>query len=93
LAKFKRFQKRHIFAFQGKLWPAITWQQIELESCSNPVMTSGIVLFRIKKKFLIWWGVLGHWDHDRGMSLVNFMTSSSDPMRQYFWFLSENAHF
>jgi len=30
--------------FQDKLWPqAITRQQIELESCSNPVMTSGVV--------------------------------------------------
>jgi len=43
LAKFKRFQKKHIFPFQGKLWPAITGKQIELESCSNPVMTSGVV--------------------------------------------------
>jgi len=37
--------------FQDKLWSAITWQQIELESCSNPVMTSGVVSFRTKKKF------------------------------------------
>jgi len=29
--------------FQGKLWPAITRQQIELESCSNPVKTSDVV--------------------------------------------------
>jgi len=29
--------------FQGKLWPAITRQQIELESCSNPVITSGVI--------------------------------------------------
>jgi len=29
--------------FQGKLWQAITWQQIELENCSNPAMTCGIV--------------------------------------------------
>jgi len=28
---------------QCKLWPAITWQQIELESCLNPAMTSGVV--------------------------------------------------
>jgi len=26
-----------------KLWPAITRQQIELDSCSNPVMISGVV--------------------------------------------------
>ena len=37
------FQKRHNLPFQGKLWPAITRQQIQLESCSNPVMTSGVV--------------------------------------------------
>jgi len=43
LTKFKRFQKRRIFPFQGKLWPAKTQQQIELESCSNPAVTSGIV--------------------------------------------------
>jgi len=29
--------------FEGKLWQAITRQQIELESCSNPVITSGVV--------------------------------------------------
>jgi len=29
--------------FQEKLWPAITRQQIELESCSNTVRTSGVV--------------------------------------------------
>jgi len=35
--------------FQGKLWPAVTRQQIEVEGCSNPVMTSGVVYLRIKK--------------------------------------------
>jgi len=30
------------------------------------------------------WGVLGQWDHDGGIFLVNFMTSSSDPTHQYF---------
>jgi len=29
--------------FQGKLWPAINRQQIELESWSNRVMASGVV--------------------------------------------------
>jgi len=29
--------------FQAKIWPAITQQQVELESCSNPAMTSGVV--------------------------------------------------
>jgi len=29
--------------FQGKVWPAISRQQIELESCSNSVMTRGVV--------------------------------------------------
>jgi len=47
--------------FQGKLWPAITWQQIELESCSSPVMT------RFKKIFWNGVGGLGQQDHDRGM--------------------------
>jgi len=28
---------------QGKIWPATIGQQIELESCSNPVMTRGVV--------------------------------------------------
>jgi len=53
--------------FQGKLWPAITWQQIQLESYSNPVMTSGVVLFGMKIFFKFGWGLLGQWDHDRGM--------------------------
>jgi len=53
--------------FQGKLWPAIARKQIELESCSNPVMKRGLVKFRIKKKFLTGWGVLGKGDHDRGL--------------------------
>jgi len=43
LANIKRFQKMHVFPFPGKLWPGITRQQIELESCSNPVMTGGVV--------------------------------------------------
>jgi len=30
-------------SFWPKVWPAITRQQIELESCSNPVMSSGVV--------------------------------------------------
>jgi len=62
-AKFKTFQKRHNLPFQGKLWPAISRQQIELESCSNPVMTSGVVEFRIKKNFNFFWGVgpMGSW--------------------------------
>jgi len=38
-----KLQKRHNLPIQGKLWPAITQQQIELESCSNPVMTCGVV--------------------------------------------------
>jgi len=33
------FQKKHHLPFQAKLWPAITRQLIELESCSNPLMT------------------------------------------------------
>jgi len=42
-------------------------------------------------------GVFGQWDHDRGMFLVNYMTSS-DPTRQYFgsqyvWILGENMLF
>jgi len=37
------FSEKAQFAFQGKFWPAITRQQIELESCSNPVMTSGVM--------------------------------------------------
>jgi len=55
-------------ASQGKLWPAITGQQIELESCSNPLMTRGVVQFRIKKILLRFeFGIFGPWDHDWGM--------------------------
>jgi len=39
----KLFRKGIIFPFRAKLWPAIAWQQIELQSCLNPVMTSGVV--------------------------------------------------
>jgi len=57
----KIFKKKtfHNLPFQGKLWPAIPRQQIELESCSNHVMTSGVVYFRIKKEKLIWLGGFG----------------------------------
>jgi len=84
--------------FQGKLWPAITRQQkIELENCSNPVMTGGVVWFRIKMFFNLVGGGLGQWDHDRACFLVNYMMSSSDPTRQYFglqyfWILGKNTH-
>jgi len=86
-------------AFQGKLWPAVTRQQIELESCSNPVMTSGFMWFRFKKFFFNL--VRGFWANGIMTGtciLVNYMTSSSDPMRQYFgsqyfWILGENTHF
>jgi len=50
---------------QGKFWPAITRQQIELESCSNPLKTRDVLLFRINSFFKIW--VLGPWDHDLGV--------------------------
>jgi len=43
LTKFKTFLKRHNLPSQGKLWPAITRPQIELESCPSPVMTRGVV--------------------------------------------------
>jgi len=33
--------------FQGKFWPAITRQQIELESYSNPLKTCEVLQFRI----------------------------------------------
>jgi len=41
---------------------------------------------------------LGHWNHDRGMFLVNYMTSSPDPTcqyfgSQYFWILGQNTCF
>jgi len=42
----QNLKKRHNMLFQDKLWPVITRQQIELESWSNPVMTSGVVYFR-----------------------------------------------
>jgi len=38
-----KLQKRQNLPFQGKLWPVITRQQIELNSCSNPVITSSVV--------------------------------------------------
>jgi len=37
------FQKRNNLPFQGKPYPAINRQQIELASCSNLEMTSGVV--------------------------------------------------
>jgi len=74
---------RHNLSFKGEFWPAITRQQIELESCSNPVMTSGVVWFRIKEKFFTFgWGGFGI---IMGVYfLVNYVTTSSDPTRQYF---------
>jgi len=43
LTKFKMFQKRYNLPYDGKLWPAITEQQIELESCSNPLKTCDVL--------------------------------------------------
>jgi len=43
LTKFKNFQKRHNLPSQCKLWPAITGQQIELESCSSPLKTRDVL--------------------------------------------------
>ena len=77
MAAFKRFQKRHIFPFQGKLWPAITRQHIELESCSNPVMTSGVVQFTTKKSVLNLGG---------GFSATGIMT------RHVFWLILWRHH-
>jgi len=53
--------------FQAKRWPAITRQQIELESYSDPVMTRGVVNKNKKNVFKIWLGVLDQRDHDGGM--------------------------
>jgi len=39
----KLFRKGIICPKRAKLWLAITQQQIELESYSNPVMTCGVV--------------------------------------------------
>jgi len=38
-----KLQKSHNLPYEGKLLPAITRKQIELRSCSNTVMTSGVV--------------------------------------------------
>ena len=70
----------------AQIWPAIPRQQIELQNCSNPVMTSGVVEFRIKKtNFTFKCGVLGQWDHDGGMFLgylCDFIIRSHAPI---FW--------
>jgi len=38
--------------FQAKFWPAITWQQIELESYSNPMKTHEDLYLKMNKKIL-----------------------------------------
>jgi len=68
--------------FPGKPWPAITRQQIELESCSNPVMTGGVVWFRKKKFFKFGWGFWANMLMMGVCFLVNYMTSTSDPRCQ-----------
>jgi len=41
--KSQKVSRKAYFSLSGKTWPAKALQQIELESCSNPVMTSGVV--------------------------------------------------
>ena len=48
--KSQEVSKRYNLPFRAKLWPAITRQQIDLESNSNPVKTREDVCFRMKKK-------------------------------------------
>ena len=43
LKKFKKFHKKYNLPSQGKFWPTITWQQIELESCSNRLKTPDVL--------------------------------------------------
>jgi len=44
LKKIKKFLERYDWRFQGKLWSAITQQEIELESCSNPLKLGRFVV-------------------------------------------------
>jgi len=41
--KNEKIHKRYDLLSQGKFWPTITRQQIELESCSNPVKTREVL--------------------------------------------------
>ena len=71
---------------QGKFSPVITGQQIELESCSNLLMTRGVVYFRIKKVLLRFgFGVLGPWDHDWGMFFGYFYDVFMRSYPPIFW--------
>jgi len=40
----KKLRKRYDLPYQGKFWSAITQQQIELESCSNPLDSESLVV-------------------------------------------------
>jgi len=41
--KIQNVSKRYNLPSQGKFWPAITGQQIELESCSNHLKTHDVL--------------------------------------------------
>jgi len=65
--------------FQSKLWPAITRQKIELEF--KPRNDKWRCVVRNKKKLGGFWanGIM-----TGACFLLNYMMSSSDPMRQFF---------
>jgi len=48
LTKIKTFHERYNIPSQGKLWPAITRRQIELESRSNDLKTREVLTFRFE---------------------------------------------
>jgi len=54
LTKIEKFHKRYNFPFQAQLWPAITRQEIELESYSNPVKTREDLYLKMEKNVKIW---------------------------------------
>ena len=43
----KKLHPRYDVPSQDKFWPAITQQQIELESCSNPPKTRNVLYLKI----------------------------------------------
>jgi len=82
--QIEKFHKRYNLPFQAKFWPAITWQQIELESYSNPMKTHEDLYLKMNKKILRFGlGIFLWWRHEWGMIHLYYCDVIANPMNQY----------
>jgi len=83
LTKFKKLHESYDLPSHGQFLPAITRQQIELESYSNPLNTREVLYFRIKKNFKFW--VWGFWSmmSELGYILQFLYDIIAEPMNRF----------